>query len=79
MIIPHTAIATDTLHSLIEEFVTRDGTDYGEHEIPTAQKVQQVLEQLERKEVYIIYSELDETCTLQTKETISQHKEHYPI
>ncbi|PCH61047.1 MAG: hypothetical protein COC05_02270 [Gammaproteobacteria bacterium] len=74
MIIPHTEIAADTLQTLIEECVTRDGTDYGEHEVSTARKVQQVMEQLERKEIYIVYSELLETCTLQTKETISNYK-----
>lgn len=74
MIIPHTEIAADTLHTLIEEFVTRDGTDYGEHVVSTARKVQQVMGQLERKEIYIIYSELHETCTLQIKETISNDK-----
>jgi len=74
MIIPHTEISADTLHTLIEEFVTRNGTDYGEHEVSTTRKVQQVMGQLERKEIYIIYSELHETCTLQTKETLSNDK-----
>ncbi len=72
MIIPHTEIAKNTLHALIEEFVTRDGTDYGEHEVSTTQKVQQVMDQLERQEVFIVYSELHETCTLKTKETLGK-------
>ena len=73
MIIPHTEIAADTLHTLIEEYVTRDGTDYGEHEVSTARKVQQVMGQLERKEIFIVYSELHETCTLKTKEDLGQN------
>ncbi len=72
MIIPHSEIAATTLHALIEEFVTRDGTDYGEHEVSTAQKVQQVMAQLERQEIFIIYSELHETCTLISKETLAK-------
>jgi len=72
MIIPHTEIAADTLQALIEEFVTRDGTDYGEHDVPVATKVQQIMQQLKRKEVFIVYSELDETCTIVTKESLSQ-------
>ena len=71
MIIPHTEIATDTLHALIEEFVTRDGTDYGEHDVPVAKKVQQVIAQLERKEIFIVYSELHESCNLITKDALS--------
>jgi uncharacterized protein YheU (UPF0270 family) len=69
MIIPHADIATDTLNALIEEFVTRDGTDYGDIETSTATKVQQVMNQLERKEVFIVYSEEYETCTIKTKDT----------
>ena len=69
MIIPHAGIAADTLNALIEEFVTRDGTDYGDIETSTATKVQQVMNQLERKEVFIVYSEEYETCTIKTKDT----------
>ena len=69
MIISHTDIAPDTLDALIEEFVTRDGTDYGDIETSTATKVQQVMNQLERKNVFITYSEEYETCTIKTKET----------
>jgi uncharacterized protein len=67
MIIPHTDIAPDTLNSLIEEFVTRDGTDYGDIEASMATKVQQVINQLERKEVFIVYSEESETCDIKPK------------
>jgi len=69
MIIPHTDIAPDTLNSLIEEFVTRDGTDYGDIEASMATKVQQVINQLERKEVFIVYSEEYETCNIKSKDT----------
>jgi uncharacterized protein YheU (UPF0270 family) len=32
--VPHTALAPDVLRRLIEEFVTRDGTDYGARSPP---------------------------------------------
>ena len=70
MIISHTDIAPDTLYALIEEFVTRDGTDYGDIETSTETKVQQVMNQLERKDVFIVYSEEYETCTIKTKDTL---------
>ena len=69
MIIPYTDIAPATLNSLIEEFVTRDGTDYGDTEASMATKVQQVINQLERKEVFIVYSEEYETCNIKTKDS----------
>lgn len=71
MIIPHTDLDESTLQALLEEFVTRDGTDYGEHEVPTEIKRQQVMQQLEQKEIVIVYSELHESCTLMTKDTFA--------
>ena len=72
MIIPHTELAPDTLQALIEEFITREGTDYGEEDVPLEIKVEQVRRQLERKAIYIVYSELHETCNFMTKEALSQ-------
>ena len=39
MIIPHHMLSPEALHSVIEVFVTREGTDYGEHDIPLPTKV----------------------------------------
>ncbi|MDH5517113.1 MAG: YheU family protein [Gammaproteobacteria bacterium] len=68
MIVPHSEIDSSTLHALIEEFVTRDGTDYGEHEVPTDIKISQILRQLDNNEVFIVYSELHESCTIVSKD-----------
>ena len=46
VIIPRQELATDTLNSLIESFVLREGTDYGEHERSLEQKVEDVRRQL---------------------------------
>ena len=46
MIIPYKQISPDALQGLIEEFITREGTDYGEMEFSLAQKVSQVERQL---------------------------------
>ncbi|MEW5754717.1 MAG: YheU family protein [Pseudomonadota bacterium] len=71
MIIPHTALNPDTLRALVEEFVTRDGTDYGESEIPLERKVEQVIAQLARGEAFIVYSELHETCTIMSRRELA--------
>ncbi len=39
MLIPHRELSPEALQGLIEEFVTRDGTDYGESEAALATKV----------------------------------------
>ncbi len=64
MIVPWQEISEDTLHRLIEAFVLREGTDYGEHEIPMEDKVLQVRMQLEQGTVVIVYSELHESIDI---------------
>ncbi|WP_304165696.1 YheU family protein [Lonsdalea britannica] len=64
MIIPWKELAADTLENLIESFVLREGTDYGEHERTLEQKVADVRRQLESGEVVLVWSELHETVNL---------------
>ena len=51
MIIPHDQLARETLLNLLEEFVTRDGTDYGETEMGLSDRVAQVEAKLNSGEV----------------------------
>ncbi|MFD2176982.1 YheU family protein [Veronia pacifica] len=64
MIVPWQEIPQDTLHNLIEHFVLREGTDYGEQEISFTDKVEQVLNLLKNKEAVVVYSELHETVDI---------------
>ena len=68
MIVPHTELQPDTLRNLIEEFVSREGTDYGGPVYDLEQKVEQVQRQLEQGQAFILYSELHESCTIISKE-----------
>jgi uncharacterized protein YheU (UPF0270 family) len=49
------------LQGMIEEFVTRDGTDYGERETQLAQKFAQVREQLLHGQAGIFFYPGDES------------------
>ena len=53
--VPAGALSPDVLRALIEEFVTRDGTDYGERERSIEEKVADVRRQLERGEACIVF------------------------
>lgn len=55
--IPWDQLAADTLNALVEEFVSRDGTDYGEQEIALSRKVGQVIEGIKRKQYVIVYDQ----------------------
>ena len=74
MIVPHSDIATDTLNNLIEYYVLREGTDYGEQEMAMAEKVAMVQRQLQNGEVVIVYSELHETVNLMPKQLFLQQE-----
>ncbi|MFC6438624.1 YheU family protein [Bowmanella sp. JS7-9] len=64
MIIPIDQVNAMTLINLIEAFILREGTDYGEDEVPMERKVQQVKRQLERGEALLVYSEYYETVNI---------------
>jgi hypothetical protein len=53
--IPYRELSSDALRGVIEAFVLREGTDYGETHHSLEDKVQQVLRQLERKEARIVF------------------------
>jgi uncharacterized protein YheU (UPF0270 family) len=53
--VPHTSLQPSTLRAVIEEFVTRDTTDYGERERSLEEKVEDVLRQLRRGEAKVVF------------------------
>lgn len=53
--IPLDALSETALRGLVEEFVSRDGTDYGVHERSLEDKVRDVMRQLERGEAVILF------------------------
>ena len=64
MIIPWQDLSPETLDNLIESFVLREGTDYGEHERSLEQKVNDVKRQLKSGAVVLVWSELHETVNI---------------
>lgn len=76
MIIPWRDIAPETLNNLIESFVLREGTDYGEHERSLEQKVHDVIRQLKNGEVVLIWSELHETINIMPSGQIPTEQEN---
>lgn len=64
MIIPWQDLAPETLDNLIESFVLREGTDYGEHERSLEQKINDVKRQLKSGDVVLVWSELHETVNI---------------
>lgn len=72
MIIPFQQISADALQGLIEEYVSRDGTDYGVQEVSLESKTDQVKRQLQRGEVVVVFDELSETASILTQKEADQ-------
>jgi uncharacterized protein YheU (UPF0270 family) len=64
--IPHTELSEDALRGVIESFVLREGTDYGERDASHEGKVAEVMRQLERGEAQIMFDPLDSSVTIVT-------------
>ncbi len=61
VVVPHTELRPDLLRSLVESFVLREGTDYGEREVSLDSKVASVVRQLERGEAQIVFDPQSES------------------
>lgn len=68
MIIPYQELSPEILHAIADEFVSREGTDYGAIEISHQSKIEQVIRQVKAGEAFILYSELHESCTIISKQ-----------
>ncbi len=64
IVIPHRDLSESALRGVLESFVLREGTDYGEREVSLDQKVAQVLRQLERGEAHIVFDATLETIDI---------------
>jgi len=64
MIIPHERLAPDTLQSLLESFISREGTDYGESEQSLQIKVERLKTQIVKKEIFIVFDQETESFNI---------------
>ncbi len=63
-VIAPSVLSSEALRGLIEEFVTRDGTDYGAVERGVAEKIAQVTAQLASGEARIVFDEETQTANI---------------
>jgi len=71
MIIPFDQISAETLDSILQEHVLREGTNYGEHEITIDYQVAQLRKQLVNGDIVLVYSELHESVNLLPKSELN--------
>lgn len=64
VVVPWDQLSAAALRGVIEEFVTREGTEYGDREVDLETKVRAVRSQLERGEVVVLFDASSQSVNL---------------
>lgn len=72
VVVPHEQLSPEALRGVIESFVLREGTEYGERDVPLDTKIGQVLRQIERGEAQIMFDPNTETVDVVVKQRPAQ-------
>ena len=62
--IPVNKLSHEALQGVIEEYISRDGTDYGKIEVPTEMKFRYVKQKLEKGFAVLIFDDEAETSNI---------------
>jgi uncharacterized protein YheU (UPF0270 family) len=73
--IPHGELSPAALRGLVEAYVLREGTEYGERDVPLELKVAQVMRQLERGEARVIFDPQTEVVDLVAAHAMRRRRE----
>jgi uncharacterized protein YheU (UPF0270 family) len=66
--VPYGELSAELLHAVIESFVLREGTDYGEREYSFEDKVAHVMRQLKKGEARILFDPESESVTIAVRQ-----------
>ena len=66
--VPYGELPADLLNAVIESFVLREGTDYGEKELSLEDKVARVIRQLKKGDAKIIFDPETESVTIAVRQ-----------
>jgi len=64
VVVPYSELAAELLHAVVESYVLREGTDYGEKEFSLEDKVAHVISQLKRGEAQIVFDPETESVSI---------------
>ena len=78
MIISYEKLSREALQGLIEDFVTREGTDSGYTKKSLEENVEMVKRQLEKREAFIVYDEVTQTANIVSKNHLKQKTDFIP-
>ena len=64
VVVPPAELSAEVLRRVIESFVLREGTEYGEREVALDDKVADVMRQLDRGEAEIVFDPASESVDI---------------
>ena len=67
--IPYQTLSPEALRGIIEEFISREGTDYGTQDFSFEQKCQQVMELIRTGKALIAFESETETVSITSAKT----------
>lgn len=72
VVVPWRSLSAEALRGVLVEFVTREGTEYGESDVELDTKLAQLRRQLERGDVAVLWSSDTETVNLVTRRELDR-------
>lgn len=75
-LIPYESLEQATLLNILQDIVTRDGTDYGAYDLSLEQKCQQAMMMLQQKKAFLVFDTESETIKLLNKEQLNQYESY---
>lgn len=70
MIIPYKRLSAEALQKLIEEFVSRDGTDTGYIKLDLSERAAQVMRQIQKGTSVIVFDEKSQSANIVPREDL---------
>ncbi len=74
IVVPYDALSLEALQGVLEEYVSREGTDYGHANFSLAQKVAAVRRQLERGLAVIVYDPATQSCNIVPRQDLPPNR-----
>jgi uncharacterized protein YheU (UPF0270 family) len=71
-VVPYEQLSSDALNGVLEEYASREGTEYGSQDIPMDSKVAQLKSQLMQGKACIVFDEESGTCNLMLKHELDK-------
>lgn len=72
MVIPYTELSEEVLRGIIQEFVLREGTEYGRADVSVETKIEQVKRQLVIGEAVIVFDPETESCDVRAAREVRE-------